>query len=285
MERARLTAIFDRAAPLYDTVEPRFFREIARRLVGRVSIAEDSDVLDLATGPGLVLSEIARTVQPRGRLVGVDLSAGMVREARARLSAIGVATNVVVMAAEQLGFLDESFDLVTMSRAYLLPQRHAILQEIRRVVRHDGCVAIAEFGRLDQRWSWKNDLYGRLLRSMPGQARRVFDAATLKAELVAAGFDRVQVESEDLDISFSSLEEWWESSMSHGERGALELLKGDARQAFFDQAQPGPCIEHDGKLHWRPEVIYAIARAPCGLLLEARPARPSRRFGPALQSR
>lgn len=264
MERARLTAVFDRAAPLYDTLEPRFFREIARRLVGRVSIAEDSDVLDLATGPGVVLSEIARTVPPRGRRVGVDLSAGMAHEARARLSTVGVAAHVLVMAAEQLAFSDESFDLVTMSRAYLLPERHAILQEIRRVLRHDGCVAIAEFGRLDQRWSWKNDLYARLLRSVPGQARPVFDAATLKAELVAAGFDRVQVESEDLDVSYSSLEEWWESSMSHGERGALELLKGDARQAFFDQAQPGPCIEQDGKLHWRPEVIYGMARAPCG---------------------
>ena len=153
MERARLTAIFDRAAPLYDTLEPRFFREIARRLVGRVSIAEDSDVLDLATGPGVVLSEIARTVRPRGRHIGVDLSAGMVREARARLSTIGAVASVLVMAAEQLAFSDESFDLVTMSRAYLLPQRHAVLREIRRVLRHDGSVAIAEFGRLDERWS------------------------------------------------------------------------------------------------------------------------------------
>ena len=261
MERARLTAIFDRSAPLYDTLEPRFFRKIARRLVGRVSVAQDSAVLDIATGPGVVLSEIARTVRSDGLLVGVDLSAGMVREARARLSTIGVATNVLVMAAEQLGFSDESFDLVTMSRAYLLPQRHAILGEIRRVLRRDGCVAIAEFGRLDHRWSWKNDLYARLLPSIPGPARPGFDAATLKAELVAAGFDGVQVESEDLDVSYANVEEWWESSMSHGERGALELLDGDARQAFFNQAQPGQCVEHDGRLHWRPEVVYGVARA------------------------
>jgi len=219
-------------------------------------------VLDLATGPGVVLSEIARTVRPRGRRIGVDLSAGMVREARARLSTIGVAADVLVMAAELLGFLDESFDVVTMSRAYLLPRRHTILQEIRRVLRPSGSVAIAEFGRMDQRWSWKNDLYARLLPSMPAQARPVFDAATLKAELLAAGFHGVQVESEDLDVSFASLEEWWESSLSHGERGALELLDGDARQAFFEQARPDLCVELDGRLHWRSEVIYGTAVRP-----------------------
>jgi len=121
MERARLTTIFDQAAPLYDTREPRFFREIASRLVARLSPAPDSDVLDIATGPGVVLLEMARTTQPGGRLVGVDLSAGMVREARARLSAAGITAQVLVMAAEELAFLDESFDLVTMSRAYSAP--------------------------------------------------------------------------------------------------------------------------------------------------------------------
>ena len=262
MERARLTGIFDRAAPLYDTLEPRFFREIARRLVARLSLAPDSDVLDVATGPGVVLSEMANRGEPQGHLVGVDLSAGMVREARARLSTPGVAAHVLVMDAERLAFLDESFDLVTMSRAYLLPQRHAILQEIRRVLRPGGSVAIAEFGRLDHRWSWKNHLYARLLPSMPAQARPVFDAATLKAELLAAGFHGVEVESEDLDVSYASLEEWWESSMSHGERGALELLGGDARQAFFEQARPDLCIEHDGRLHWRSEVVYGTAVRP-----------------------
>jgi len=55
------------------------------------------------------------------------------------------------------------------------------------------------------------------------------------------------------------LPQWWESSMSHGERGALELLDADARKAFFEQAELSRCIEPDGRLHWRPEVVYAMA--------------------------
>lgn len=259
MARASLISVFDRAAPLYDTVGPRVFREIARRLVARISVLPGSNVLDVATGPGIVLAEIASIGVPQAEFVGIDLSPGMVVEARARLSAIGVAAHVLLIDAEQLAFLDGSFDLVTMSRAYLLRQRRAILHEIRRVLRPGGTVAIAEFGSLDQRWSWKNELYARLLPRMPGRPRPVFDATILQAELDAAGFDGIQVQSNDLDVIYADLDEWWESSMTHGERAALELMDSEARQAFFELAEPGQCVEDDGKLHWRPEVLFGTA--------------------------
>jgi ubiquinone/menaquinone biosynthesis C-methylase UbiE len=259
MERLRLTTLFDRAAPLYDTVEPRFFREIARRLVARIPNHRWSNVLDVATGPGVVLAEIARGQPAPVGLVGVDLSYGMVREARARLHSAGIHAQVLVMDAEHLGLCDGSFDLVTISRAYLLPQRAAILREIRRILRPGGLVAIAEFGRLDGRWSWKDDLYARLLPRVPGAPRPVFDASTFRRELDAAGFGDVEVRSDDMDVTYASLQEWWDSSMSHGERGALELMDTEARRVFLEHADPGQCIEADGRLHWRSELLLGIA--------------------------
>jgi len=183
----------------------------------------------------------------------------MVREARARLTAAGAEAHLLVMDAEQMAFRDGSFDLVTMSRAYLLPQRAAILCEIRRVLQPGGIVAIAEFGRLDRRWSWKDELYARLLPRLPGPGRPAFDAATLHRELDAAGFGDVHVQSDDLEVTYASLEEWWESSMSHGERAALELMDDDARRTFFEQADPSKCVGEDGNLHWRSELLFGIA--------------------------
>lgn len=258
MERLRLTALFDRAAPLYDTVEPRFFREIARRLVARVPQRRWWRVLDVATGPGIVLAEIARS-RAAASLVGIDLSRGMVREARARLDMAGAGAHVLLMDAEHLAFRDGSFDLVTMSRAYLLPQRQAILGELHRVLQPGGTIAIAEFGRLDGRWSWKDDLYARLLPQVPGAPRPVFDTTAFHRELEAAGFVEVQVQSDEMDVAYASLEQWWDSSMSHGERGALELMDGEARRVFFENADPSPCVEVDGKLHWRSELLIGLA--------------------------
>ena len=259
MEGLRLTTLFDRAAPLYDTVEPRFFREIAGRLVTRISDQRWYQVLDVATGPGVVLAEIASQRASQARLVGADISPGMIREARIRLKAAGVSAGLLVMDAERMAFRDGSFDLVTMSRAYLLPQRGAILREIRRVLRPGGIVAIAEFGRLDGRWSWKDDLYARLLAQLPGSRRPTFDDQILAHELDAAGFRDIQVESDELDVAYSGMEQWWQSSMSHGERGALELMDDQARKAFFDQADPSQCLEEDGRLHWRSELVLGIA--------------------------
>jgi ubiquinone/menaquinone biosynthesis C-methylase UbiE len=257
MESQRLAALFARAAPLYDTVEPRFFREIARRLVARTQERRWSCVLDVATGPGIVLAEIARSRAAVG-LVGIDLSPGMVQEARARLDAAGARAHVLVMDAEHLAFRHRSFDLVTLSRAYLLPQREAVLGEVHRVLQPGGTIAIAEFGRLDGRWSWKDDLYARLLPQVPGTPRPLFDAATFHRELDAAGFVDVQVQSDDMDVTYASLEQWWDSSMSHGERGALELMDSEARRAFFEIADPSQCIEADGKLHWRSELLIGL---------------------------
>ena len=46
--------------------------------------------------------------------------------------------------------------------------------------------------------------------------------------------------------------------MSHGERGALELMDSEARRTFLENADPSQCIEADGKLHWRSELLIGL---------------------------
>jgi SAM-dependent methyltransferase len=67
-------------------------------------------VLDVGTGPGRYLSLLA----PRaGRLVGVDLSEGMLGPARARAASEGYTDKLELLAGDFLGMdFDEEFDLV-----------------------------------------------------------------------------------------------------------------------------------------------------------------------------
>ncbi|HKF76476.1 MAG TPA: class I SAM-dependent methyltransferase [Candidatus Dormibacteraeota bacterium] len=168
-DRDRLAGIFDRAAAVYDTVEPRFFRDIARGLVSRTRLDPGARVLDVATGPGVVLGEIGRAGPPGVCLVGVDISAGMVREARARLSAQGIPAHVLLMDAEHLGLADAGFDLVAMSRAYPLPQRRAMLSEVRRVLPPGaGCTGVPSCSTAAERGPRDADL----ARRSPACSRR-----------------------------------------------------------------------------------------------------------------
>jgi demethylmenaquinone methyltransferase/2-methoxy-6-polyprenyl-1,4-benzoquinol methylase len=135
--------LFAPLGPTYDRVgavlsfgqDPRWRRFLVSRL------PRGGHVLDVATGTGLVASELLR----RGFVVtGVDQSAGMLEVARGRF---GDAVELVEAAAEDLPFEDASFDHLTVT--YLLryvTDPRATVAELARVVRPGGVVASLEFG-------------------------------------------------------------------------------------------------------------------------------------------
>jgi demethylmenaquinone methyltransferase/2-methoxy-6-polyprenyl-1,4-benzoquinol methylase len=112
-----------------------------RFLVSRLTEPSGARVLDVATGTGLVASELLA----RGYVVtGVDQSAGMLATAREQL---GDGVELVEARAEALPFPDASFDALTFT--YLLryvDDPAATLAELARVVRPGGTIAMLEFG-------------------------------------------------------------------------------------------------------------------------------------------
>lgn len=137
-------ALFEPLGPTYDRVgamlsfgqDPRW----RRFLVSRIP-ADGGEVLDVATGTGLVAEALLR----RGLSVtGVDQSPGMLAHARSRL---GGRATLVETSADALPFPDARFDHLTFT--YLLryvddPAR--TLAELARVVRPGGTIAMLEFG-------------------------------------------------------------------------------------------------------------------------------------------
>ena len=136
--------LFSPLGPTYDRVgaalslgqDPRWRRFLVSRLPDG-----GGDVLDVATGTGLVAAELLR----RGfRVTGLDQSSGMLAVARRRF---GDRVPLVEASAEALPFAGGSFDHLTFT--YLLryvDDPGATLVELARVVRPGGVLASLEFG-------------------------------------------------------------------------------------------------------------------------------------------
>src|SRR5437870_2451577 len=101
----QIAAHFGKIAPTYDRVGPRWFAHFGRRLVELAQVPTGGTVLDVATGRGAVLLAAAERVGAGGRVVGIDLSEGMLRETAAEIERLGLRnSHVRQMDAEALQF-------------------------------------------------------------------------------------------------------------------------------------------------------------------------------------
>jgi ubiquinone/menaquinone biosynthesis C-methylase UbiE len=110
-------------------------------------------VVDLGCGPATQLGMIAR-LNPAAHFIGVDLSDGMLERARGHIAEQGLA-NVTVQKTDMTRlaeFADGTADVVfsTMSLHHLADAAalDATLAEAARILKPDGAVYLADFGRL-----------------------------------------------------------------------------------------------------------------------------------------
>jgi demethylmenaquinone methyltransferase/2-methoxy-6-polyprenyl-1,4-benzoquinol methylase len=139
-----LKEIFDRTAGDYDRVERvmafgsgRWYR---RQALLRAGLAPGMKVLDVAAGTGMVAREAAAIVGERGRVVGLDPSAGMLAQLLANLS-----VPVLCATGERLPFAETTFDFLSMGYALRhLTDLSAALREFHRVLRPGGTACLLE---------------------------------------------------------------------------------------------------------------------------------------------
>ncbi len=141
---APLGPTYDRYANLLSFGQDPRWRSF---LVSRLDVEPADTVLDVATGTAAVAIELAG--RTGCRVVGLDQSAEMLAEGRNRIAEAGLGERIELVQgeAERLPFDDASFDGLTFT--YLLRYVNdplATLQELARVVRTEGTIAMLEFG-------------------------------------------------------------------------------------------------------------------------------------------
>jgi ubiquinone/menaquinone biosynthesis C-methylase UbiE len=136
-----------RSSRIYDFVSRRVLRGLYRRLAADIaaSAPRGAAVLDVGTGPGVLLAELAG-LRPDLRLTGVDLSHDMIEAANRNLEPFGDRARARVADVTRLPFADGSFDLIVSSMSlHHWDDPKAATPELARVLRPGGAVHIYDF--------------------------------------------------------------------------------------------------------------------------------------------
>ena len=140
-------ASYDDVAEAFDRHSRFLSGAAASRLAALAGIRATDRVLDVGTGTGLLPFELLHSGSPPASILGIDISSGMIDQARRRLHlAFGDDQRVRFeqMDAERLELEDNSFDLILSGFALThIPQPELALREMYRVLRPGGRLAIA----------------------------------------------------------------------------------------------------------------------------------------------
>src|SRR5689334_7865341 len=107
MQEASTRKIYDVHSSFYDATFGRLVRRRIAIAISHMNISDRDRVLDLGIGTGVSLNYYPRD----GRVVGVDLSGGMLRQCVRKIKERGLSQAIVFQAdAMRLPFADDSFD-------------------------------------------------------------------------------------------------------------------------------------------------------------------------------
>lgn len=160
--------MFDGIAPDYDRLNhlmslgvDRSWRRRALREIVEPDRAQA--ILDIACGTGDFSLAIAGRMHPDSRIIGLDLSEGMLAVMRDKVAKAGLQDRIGCEQgdSEAMRFADASFDVVTIAFGIRnFAHREAALQEIRRVLKPGGRLVILELSVPENRiLRWGYNLY------------------------------------------------------------------------------------------------------------------------------
>jgi phosphatidylethanolamine/phosphatidyl-N-methylethanolamine N-methyltransferase len=171
MQEATTRGIYDFHSIFYDATFGRLVKRRIARAISHMNIRETDRVLDLGIGTGVSLNYYPH----RGTIVGVDLSAGMLREARKKVRERELEHVSVFQAdALRLPFGDNTFDHVFISHVIsVVSDPYKLVQEAQRVAKADARIVIVNhfqstnrFIAMVEKWlcplctrlGWRSDL-------------------------------------------------------------------------------------------------------------------------------
>ena len=224
---------FGVAAADYATSDVHARGESLGRIIELAAPQQSWRALDVATGAGHMAAALAPRV---ASIVASDITGPMLAEA-AKLAASRNLTNMTTAKAEAgaLPFPDESFDLVVCQFGIMFfPDKVQANAEARRVLRSGGKYIIVIWDRVDRNVA--THVAGRAVAALfPSDVGafyeripfRYHDREAIRADLAAAGFDRIEIETVELKSRAASARD-----------AAIGLVQGTPMRSEIEQRDP-----------------------------------------------
>ena len=165
--RDDIGAVYDGIAPVYD-IWARLTESRARaRALELANIVDGQEILEVAVGTGVAFYAMAEQ-NPGGTNTGIDLSAGMLRKANARLQKLSHRNwSLNIGTAFKLAAADQSVDLLMNNYMFDLVRfdhMDTVIAEFKRVLRVGGKLVLVNMTRGER---FGSHVYNRIYRMSP----------------------------------------------------------------------------------------------------------------------
>ncbi len=159
------------------------------------SLSPGETVLDIGSGAGFDAFLAARAVGDRGRVIGVDMTAGMVRQAGQFAEQSGLRNVTFYLAEmEHLPIVDELVDVIISNCVInLSPEKLRVFREAHRALKPGGRLAISDIVATAEIPVEIQDDLALHAQCIAGAA----PVGQVEAMLAQAGFERISVRPKD----------------------------------------------------------------------------------------
>lgn len=226
--KAQLKKTFDTVAEGYGSSGMEFFHHAAAHLPGIFKLQGHEHLLDVATGTGIAATALAPHL-PRGKVTGIDLSDGMLTQARARAQSLGLDNiDLHCMDMQAIGFDDARFDAANCSFGlFFLPDMLGLLQHIAGKVKPGGRVVASSFshGSFEPNVDLFMERIQRYGVTPPDLTwKQICTEEQFHALYSSAGLSDVQIHRHDIGYPMNDAEVWWRVIWYAGFRGLVAQL-------------------------------------------------------------
>lgn len=191
--KTEIKHFYNKIAKVYDLLAEHSERAMRQAGLRLLAPAAGERLLEIGSGTGHILVELAKAVGPSGRVFGLDISENMIAHTRDNLARAQLADRAELHCgdAEDLPFDADSMDGIFMCFTLELfdtPEIPRVLEQCRRVLRSGGRIVVAAVskegyqGAIVRAFEWTHQHFPNLMDCRPIYARRALEAAGFAIE-------------------------------------------------------------------------------------------------------